>query len=158
MTGRLRPRVYVDATVFIEAFDGTRTKAKHLRELILLFRARPQRAFTSEFTLAEVSGEGSDKGWAVQKRFFFNFMPWGRFIDLAAVSRDILLNTGTWRRAGREGGRKIALPDATPVVTAVTSRCAYPLSSDQRMAVPPSLKLIDPHALKRGALEQLIDA
>lgn len=133
-------------------------KARHLRDLILLLHARPQQAVTSEFTLAEVFGKESDKGWAVQQRFFLDLILRGGFIDLVPVSREILLGTGACRRDGRRGGRKIALPDAIHVATAVNARCDHLLSSDKRMAVPPSLQLIDPHAVRCDDLERLLDA
>ncbi len=158
MTGSISARVYLDTTVFIEAFDGTEAKAKHLRDLIRPLRARPGRAVTSESTLAEVFGKESDKGWAVQERFFFDLILRGGFIDLVPVSREVLLETGTCRRDARQGGRKIALPDAVHVVTALRAQCQYLLSSDKRMAVSSPLRLIDPHALSCRALERMLDA
>ena len=158
MTGGGIARVYLDTTVFIEAFVGTEAKAGHLRDLILLLRARPQRAVTSEVTLAEVLGKESDKGWAVQERFFVDLILRGGFIDLLPISRDVPIGTGDWRRDGRRLGRKIALPDAIHVVTALKAGCDHLLSSDKRMAVPPRLQLIDPHAVGCDDLAGLLDA
>lgn len=157
MTDDIGSRIYLDTTVFIEAFEGVETKARHLRDFFLLLRTRPQQVVTSEFVLAEVLGKESDKGWSVQTRFFLDLIVWSHF-DLVPVSREILLDTGTWRRAARRSGRKLALPDAIHVVTAAKAQCRYLLSSDKRMVVPAPVLLVDPHGLRCCDLERMLRA
>ena len=159
MTDAPTGQIYLDADIFIESLDGTPEKADRLRSFFLAFNARPGRAVTSEFVLAEVMGKESPTlGWALQSRFFLDLIVWGRVVDLMPVSRDILLATGDLRRTVMQSGRSLKLADAIHVATAVKARCAYVLSSDRRLIVPAPLKRLDPHAIDRSAIEKLLDA
>jgi predicted nucleic acid-binding protein len=122
------PKIYFDTSIFCNAFVA---------------KQKPKRIVTSELTLAELLGiEDPERGWARQNRFYLGLIIFSRFIDLRPVTRDILLKTGDYRRAARQGGRSVKLPDAIHVVTAINAGCRYVFTADKRFAVPYPLKTI----------------
>ena len=54
MTNTTRPRIYLDANVFILLFEGLPEKAEIVRSLFGMLQARRGCSVTSELTLAEV--------------------------------------------------------------------------------------------------------
>ena len=159
MTDAPSGQIDLDADIFIEALDGTPEKAKRIQTFFRAFEARPKQTVTSEFALAEVMGKESPKlGWALQSRYFLDYIVWSGTIDLKPVSREMLWASGDLRRMARLDGRSVELADAIHVATAVQARCRYVLSSDRRLVVPSPLKRIGPHTLDRAAIEALLDA
>ena len=158
MTDGSALRVYFDTTLFIEASKGIPSKSDHILALLDFFETRPKCAVTSELTLAEVLGKETDLGWALQTRYFLNLIVWRKFIDLKPITRDILYDTAELRRALRQTGEKIKLPDAIHVSTAVKTSCRYLLSSDKRLKLPKSIQRLDPHEIGGEDFEKLFDA
>lgn len=135
MTEPSARRIYLDANVFIYGAEARAELAEPIQNLFRVFNARRGIAVTSELTLAEVLPRAAD----FQKRYYLNLIAWSGIIELHPISRNILIETASYRRAA--GMPKLA--DAIHVVTAVTTDCASVLSADFRMKVPDGMSLID---------------
>lgn len=134
--------VYVDTNPIAYAFEGPEELASVLMRLFSIFRSSPGLAVTSELTLAEVLPKKR-----TPDRKFFDLLIWNRVFDLRPITREILIETASYRRtAGRKApdGRITMpkLPDAIHVVTAVRTGCKVFLSSDSRLKLPDGLKLV----------------
>lgn len=134
--------VYIDANPVAYALEGNESLALAIKSLFDLFRQRPGLAVTSELTLAEVLPKRK-----VSDRDFLELLVWSRIFDLHPVSREILVETADYRRIasvkmpdGRMAMPK--LPDAIHVVTAIRTGCSCFLSSDLRIKLPASMRLV----------------
>ena len=134
MTERAGAKVYFDSMVPIVAFEGDDELSQVIKGLFACFRRHPKLATTSELTLAEVLGKEADAGWAWQTRFYLGLLVWSGFVDLQAVTRDVLEETGSFRRAARQAGRKHKLPDAIHLVTANRAGCTHLITRDLDMS------------------------
>ena len=137
-------RIYVDSNVFIYAVEGRADIAEPLAELLELLRSRPGSAVTSELTLAELLAKAD----MTQRRDYLDLIVESGSVELCAVSRDILIETATYRRM--MGAAKLA--DAIHVVTALQYGCSKLLSGDLRMKVPDGIELIDTNPRSLSAL------
>jgi|UniRef100_Q07K43 predicted nucleic acid-binding protein len=143
MTEPSESRVYFDSNIFIYAAEGKAEIAAPLEQLFSVLQARTGIAVTSELTLAEVL----PKADGILRRYYMNLIAWSGIFELRTVSRDILIETASYRRIA--GMPKLA--DSIHVVTAVRSGCGRVLSSDFRMKLPDGMSLIDanPDSLSR---------
>ncbi|MCD0416446.1 type II toxin-antitoxin system VapC family toxin [Rubrivivax sp. JA1024] len=135
MTEPSSRRIYLDANVFIYGAEARAELAEPIQNLFRAFSVRRGIAVTSELTLAEVLPKAAD----FQRRYYLNLIVWSGIIDLYPVSRDVLIETSTYRRAA--GMPKLA--DAVHVVTAIKANCARVLSADGRIKLPEGMSLID---------------
>lgn len=133
-------RVYVDTNVFCDAFEGSSELSDDLRTIFVLGRKHPKR--TSELTLAELLGRETNAGWAKQSRFYLDLIIRNDFIDLRPVTRQILMESGNYRRNARQNSRKVSLADSIHGVTAIDAECGYVLTSDRRFFVPDGIDLL----------------
>ena len=131
----MAPIIYVDANPFIYFIDGKEELAAPLRPFFALLAERRGIAMTSELTLAEVLSNA--------RRGYLNLIVWSNIFQLYPVTRDILIDTSDYRRVGR---KKVKLPDAIHVVTAIRSRCRAFLSADKGLKLPPELSAFEPDA------------
>ena len=128
-------RIYVDSNVFIYAVEGRAEIADPLQELLDLLRRRPGFAATSELTLAEVFAKAD----VVQRRDYLDLIVESGVFQLCSVSRDILIETASYRRT--VGMPKLV--DAIHVVIAIRNGCRTMLSADLRMKVPDGISIVD---------------
>jgi predicted nucleic acid-binding protein len=128
-------RIYIDSNVFIYAVEGPVGIAELLQRLFDILRRRPGTAVTSELTLAEVLAKADAAG----RRDYLDLIAESGVFELCIVSRDILIETATYRRT--VGMAKLA--DAIHVVTAIRRDCAVLLSADMRIKVPEGITLMD---------------
>jgi predicted nucleic acid-binding protein len=126
--------IYADSNVFIYAVEGRAEIADPLQELLDLLRSRPGFAATSELTLAEVLAKVD----VVQRRDYLDLIVESGVFQLCSVSRDILIETASYRRA--VGMPKLV--DAIHVVTAIRNGCRTMLSADLRMKAP-GISIVD---------------
>lgn len=152
------PRIYLDSTIFIDAFEGSDTRAEELLDLFARFRRSRKRGVTSEFTLAELLGKVSERGWVWQRRFYLDLLVGNDFFDLRPVSQAILVETGSFRTAGKLQDRAIKVGDAIHAVTAQEAGCRYLLTSDKRFRVPETVALLTPDAAGFAELFKALDA
>ena len=134
--------VYVDTNPIAYAFEGSEELASALKGLFSLFGRRPGCAVTSELTLAEILPKRK-----VPDREFLDLLIWSKIFDLRPVTRDILIETAKYRRiaGARRSDGSVAmpkLPDAIHVVTAIRAGCKIFLSSDVRIKLPETIRLV----------------
>lgn len=140
------PRVYLDTNVFIGAFETNTAVAEPFRNLLTFLRGKAGVAVTSELTLAELIAPVDRPNVISQvtrKRLYMNLLVVNRFIDLRPVSRDVLWDTGKCRRHLLDHGRKLKLPDAIHITTALKSNCRYMICDEGRFTnLPLNLKVV----------------
>jgi predicted nucleic acid-binding protein len=139
--------VYLDAMAFIFAIEGEPLYSGPSKLLLDRLRTRPGSGVTSELTLAEALA-GSDLPRSPPiKRAYLDLIVWSKFLDLVPISRDILYESADLRFAHRQThGRKLKLPDAIHLVTAIRKNCRYFVSADRGIKPPVEMKRIAPDA------------
>ncbi len=128
MTELSRGRAYVDSNIFIYAVEGITTTAGPARKLIASLRSRKGMMVTSEITLAEVLAPTSRSGtWSLRKirPVYLDLLVWSDAVELVPVTREILIGTAEVR-----SNKKLKLPDAIHVASAIRSACDYFVSGD----------------------------
>jgi len=150
-----QPTVYLDTNVFIRAVEGTGETAVGPRRLIDILRRRTGIAFTSEITLAEVLAPPQRTDAMplhLKRRAYLDILLWSGFIVLTPVSRDILIETATFRAKAR-----MRLPDAIHLVTAIRGGCRYLVSADKGdfKSMPPGMSRVEPD---EAGIEELLRA
>lgn len=137
MTERSRAsRLYFDSNVFIYAVEGNEEFAEPLQKLFGILRINPGIALISELTLAEVLAKAS----LVQRRKYLSLIVWSGIFELCTVSRDVLIETATYRRTVK----MTKLADAIHLVTAIRTSCDILLSADKRIKSPKGMAIVDP--------------
>ena len=138
------PVVYVDANPFIYAIEGENALAMLIKDLFARMRKQARSAVASELTLAEVLPKASN----VHRRSYFDLMVWSGTFDLRPITREILVETASYRKAvatvqpdGRETLPK--LPDAIHAVTAIKTGRTRFLSADAGIRRPTEVRLIE---------------
>jgi predicted nucleic acid-binding protein len=142
MTEGLPSVVYLDTMSFVFAVEGEPSVAEPMRNLFEAPRVRPGAGVTSELTLAEVLAGSEVPHSPAIKRAYLDLIVWSKFLDLVPISRDILLGSVDLRFAHRETHRKkLKLPDAIHLVTAIQRRCQYFASADKGINTPVNLNM-----------------
>lgn len=142
---KLIQRLHLDTNVFVYAIEGEPEIADPLLRFFEVLRGRTGCAVTSELTLAEVLPKASD----IHRQSYLNLIVESRIFDLQPVSRDILIETASYRR----NARMPKLPDAIHAVTAMRASCQIVLSNDVRLKLPAGYTVIkaNPDSLSRIA-------
>jgi predicted nucleic acid-binding protein len=136
---------YLDTNFFIFAFEGNPEVSERIRPLLEAFRIHRRAAVTSELTLAEVLAESNRPRGPILKRAYLDFIVWSGVIDLVPVSRDILYESVDLRAVHKSAhGRKLDLPDAIHLTTAIQRRCRYFVTADEKISPPQEMKIISP--------------
>jgi predicted nucleic acid-binding protein len=137
MTEAPQSVVYLDTMSFIFAVEGEPSVAEPMRSLFEALRAHPGAGVTSELTLAKVLAGSEVPHSPPIKRAYLDLIVWSKFLDLVPISRDILYGSADLRFAHRETrGKKLKLPDAIHLVTAIQRRCQYFASADKGISTP----------------------
>jgi predicted nucleic acid-binding protein len=135
--------IYLETNFFIKAVEGTSEVAAPPRKLIQALRARRGLAATSEITVAETLAPPQRKDAMplhIKRRAYLNLLLWSGFITLIPVSRDILLDTADLR-----GVKRMKLPDAIHLVSAMRCQCRHLVSSDSDFdGLPQGMVRIEP--------------
>ena len=139
--------IYLDAMAFIFAIEGEPVNSGPSKLLLERLRTRPGSAVTSELTLAEVLAGSNVPRSPLVRRAYLDLIVWSKFLDLVPISRAILYESADLRFAHRDAhGRKLKLPDAIHLVTAIQRQCQYFVSADQGIRPPLNMKRIAPDA------------
>jgi predicted nucleic acid-binding protein len=150
------PLAYIDTNVFIFFFEGAPPISERVKSLFDAFRNHPGKGITSELTLAEVFAESQRPRPAVLKRAYLDLMVWNNFIELVPVSRDILYDSVDLRAIHRSAhGKKLDLPDAIHLATAIQRRCKFFISGDDGIRPPIEMAKLSPVT---GALNEVMKA
>ena len=149
-------KLYFDANVFIYAVEGSDDIAGRPRTLFELLRGNLNLAVTSELTLAEML----PKSDPIRRRNYLELILYSGLFDLHPVTRDVLIETGDYRRiaglsrpdASKPYASMPKLPNAIHVVTAVRAGRDGMLSFDRGLKLPEGMR-----RLTRDGLPQLIE-
>lgn len=140
-------RLYLDANIFILAFENNDEVSRKLLDLISLNENTKVRFLTtSELTLAELMVEPLRKNIERLIEIYDNLTIGNAFIHVGTVSRDVLWNAALLRAENSS----LRLPDAIHLSTALHFGCAYFLSADKRLKGTYSLAA-DRHIPKTSA-------
>lgn len=142
MTGT---RIYLDANVFISAYETRGARSDHAWWLLEAVEAREFRAVTSELALAEVLvGPFQDGDDELAGHYRDIFTSEDDFAVLP-VERNVLVEAAMLRGMTRS----LKLPDAIHVATARLAGCEVIVSDDRRLPRAPGLTVVQlgPHAL-----------
>ena len=136
-------RCYLDTNVFILAFEKPTGSSGALPDMFQSLRANPGWSVTSELTLAELLAPSASFMPADARRHLYTELLVGHaFIDLEPVTREILVGTAGLRQSM---ARKVRLPDAIHLVTALQAGCSFVMSADKDMAcLPARVMLVRP--------------
>jgi predicted nucleic acid-binding protein len=149
--------VYLDAMAFIFAVEGEPSVAEPLKDLFEALRTHPGAGVTSELTLAEVLAGPQIPLSPPVKRAYLDLIVWSKFLDLVPISRDVLYESADLRFAHRDShGKKLKLPDAIHLVTAIQRKCQYFASADKGINPPVSMKRVAPDANGVGEILKVL--
>ena len=139
--------VYLDAMAFIFAIEGEPSVSEPVKALFDILRRRPGNGVTSELTLAEVLAGSEGSRIPPIRRAYFDLIVWSKFLDLLPVDRVLLCESADLRFMHREAhGRRLKLPDAIHLVTAIRKRCRYFISADKGIKLPVEMTKVLPDA------------
>lgn len=129
---RSEKRVYLDANILIEAFEGGNQNGTQLVDLLAgNDGSRPAYLFTSELTLAEVLVQPLLQNNSDLVQSYDNLLNNSAILISVPVNRPVLWNAAALRCRFPS----LKLPDAIHLSTAMSFRCTHFLSSDKRLAV-----------------------
>jgi len=147
MVSSLKPRrVYLDANVFIAAFENRGARSDHAWWLLTAIERADLVGVTSELTLAELLVRPMLEQDDDLVQHYKEVIAPGEGFEVVAVRRDILIEAAILRTVGRS----LKLPDAVHVASARLSHCVAIVSDDRRLPFAPGINLVQlgPHALQ----------
>jgi predicted nucleic acid-binding protein len=136
--GDAPPRVYLDANVFITAFEHGGAGSDHAWWIIRAIETGDIEAGTSEITLAEVLVKPLERGQSDLVGAYEKMISPGSRFEVMPVRRDILVGA-----AGLRARRNsLRLPDAVHVVTAQALACRFFVSGGRRVPMPEGMRIL----------------
>jgi predicted nucleic acid-binding protein len=151
-----RPLIYLDTNIFIFFYEGAPLVSERVKTLFEGLRSHPGRGITSELTLAEVLAESEQPRPPGLKRSYLELIVWSGFLELVPVSRGVLYESAELRTVHRTThGRKLDLPDAIHLTTAIQARCSFFISADEGIRPPSEMTRLSPIA---AGLDQALAA
>lgn len=133
-----RPRVYLDANVFIAAFESQGAHSDHAWWVLQAVESGAITASTSEISLAEVLVKPIERGDKGLAEAYESILISGSGFEVLPVRRDILIEAA--RTRARRGA--IRLPDAIHIATARASSCGFLVSDDRGMPSTVGMKIL----------------
>jgi predicted nucleic acid-binding protein len=139
------PLVYLDTNIFIFFYEGTPDISGRVKLLFDALRKQPGKGTTSELTLAEVLAEPERPRLPALKRAYLDLIVWSNFLELVPISRDILYESADLRSTHRDThSKKLDLPDAIHLTTAVQRHCRFFVSGDEGIKPPNEIVKVSP--------------
>lgn len=132
------PRVYLDANVFIAAFENIGAHSDHAWWIIHAIEQGDILGGTSEMTLAEVLVRPLEVGAMDLVAGYQDMIATGPGFEVVPIRRNILVEAARLR-ARRSSVR---LPDAIHVATAEALSCSYIVSDDRRLPAGSDVKVL----------------
>jgi len=130
------PRVYLDANVFITAFEHGGARSDHAWWVIRAIESGRISAGTSEITLAEILVKPLERGQTDLIGAYEKMIASGSHFEVMPVRRDILVDA-----AGLRARRNsVRLPDALHIATAQALACGFFISNDRRVPLPDGMR------------------
>lgn len=146
-------RVYLDANIFIAAFEGRGTASDLSAALLLAPAGRaPQspRLITSELTLSELLVKPLELERDDLVREYEYWTKTNIFLEVRPVDRQALRKAAELRATHKT----LKLPDAIHLASAVNAGCRYFLTDDMRINVDQGVEIVRPTPV---VLKRLID-
>ena len=139
------PRVYLDANVFITAFEHAGARSDHAWWILDAVEGGEILGATSEITLAEVLVRPVERGATDLASAYDRMIVSGPNFEVLPVRRDVLIRAAEIR-ASRTS---VKLPDAVHIASAMAMDCTFFVTEDRRLKVPEGIELVgvDPYAL-----------
>jgi predicted nucleic acid-binding protein len=131
-------RVYLDANVFVAAFEHIGAHSDHAWWIIRAIESGEIAAGTSEITLAEVLVKPFEVGATDLADGYERMIVSGSNFAVLPVRRDILVGAAALR-ARRTSTR---LPDAVHIATAQALSCRFFISDDRRLPMPDGIRML----------------
>jgi predicted nucleic acid-binding protein len=131
-------RVYLDANVFVAAFEHIGAHSDHAWWIIRAIESGEIAAGTSEITLAEVLVKPFEVGATDLADGYERMIVSGSNFEVLPVRRDILVGAAALR-ARRTSTR---LPDAVHIATAQALSCRFFISDDRRLPMPDGIRML----------------
>jgi predicted nucleic acid-binding protein len=145
-----RTRIYLDANVFITAYESRGTRSDSAWEILNAVERDEFFAVTSELTLAEALVGPIQKGDDELAGYYHEILSSASEFEVAAVERRVLIEAATLRAVTRS----LRMPDAIHVATARLHDCQFLVSDDLRLPNAPGLSFV---RLGAQALEHMRD-
>lgn len=136
------PRVYLDANVFIAAFEHAGAHSDHAWWILDAIEEGAIVGATSEMTLAEILVKPVERGAAELASAYEAMIMPGPNFEIMPVRREVLV-AAAGIRATRSSVR---LPDAVHIATAQALACEAIVSEDRRLKVPDGMRLMELNA------------
>ena len=138
-------RVYLDANVFIYAFETIGARSDHAWWLLEAIEDNELLGVTSELTLAELLVGPMQTGDDELAKGYQSMIAPGESFEVAPVSRNILIEAAMLRSTTRS----LKLPDAIHVASARIAGCQFIVGNDRRLPVAPGVQMVQlgPHSL-----------
>ena len=136
-----KPVVYLDANVFIDAYEGEPRLSEPAKSLLERLRKQPGAAITSELSLAEVLVRPESERNPIRRRAYLDLIVWSRIVSLEPITRDLLYDTAKLRAAHPT---KLRLADSIHLATAIQARCRIFVSRDGRITPPLGMHQMQP--------------
>lgn len=133
-----QPRVYLDANVFVAAFEHAGAHSDHAWWIMRAIENGEIAAGTSELTLAEVLVKPLEVGATDLAEGYERMMMSGSNFEVLPIRRDILIGAA----ALRARRTSIRLPDAVHIATAQALSCGFFISDDRRLPMPDGLRVL----------------
>lgn len=129
------PRVYLDANVFIAAFENVGAHSDHAWWILRAIEDGEIAGMTSEITLAEIMVRPLEIGAADLAAGYEKMITSTQRFEVLTVSREILVSAA----AVRARRSSIKLPDAIHIATAQACSCPFFVSDDRRFSLPDNM-------------------
>lgn len=131
-------RIYLDANVFIAAYENKHARGDHAWRILAAIEAGEFLGVTSELTLAEILVKPIELGNYELAHRYQNIISSGAGFDVPTVDRSILIEAASLRAVQHS----LRLPDAIHVATARLNACSHIVSDDRRLPYAPGLALV----------------
>jgi predicted nucleic acid-binding protein len=140
-----QPRVYLDANIFIAAYEMQGARSDHAWWLLEAIEDGELLGVTSELTLAEVLVRPIEEQDHDLVRVYQDILSQADVLEVPSVTRQVLIEAATLRSMRRS----LRLPDAIHVASARLNACSHIVSDDRRLPFAPGVELVQlgPHAL-----------
>jgi len=139
------PLIYLDANVFIAAYESQGARSDHAWWLLEAIEDGELSGVTSELTLAEILVRPIGEQDHDLVRHYQDVVSPAECLRVPAVTRQVLVEAATLRSIQRS----LRLPDAIHVASARLTGCSHIVSDDRRLPFAPGLEIVQlgPHAL-----------
>jgi len=132
----MKPKIYLDANIFIFAFENQSHETEVAREIFALISQQAITAVISELVVAELLVYPLRYNDARLLDIYSELLNAPPGIDTRPVDRNVLLEASR-QRAIRN---KTKLPDAIHVATATLNGCRVFVSRDRKLELPSTLE------------------